>query len=203
MFACFFCLPQCASTLQTNTFQGVIISNSVQSYYVFSYTCGAIQWSGLGDETAVVGFNFNADYFDNHIANSLPDIGHIMSCTRQSIIPGFVQSRQLSPGMIGGSSGRIPILETLALCDTFANADDASIASIDQLRDVNGSDIASKLPSCPPQAHNIMITPHNFSLFSTQSTGNCYRSNKTFVPIGSELQGNYKFVSVCCYSHYG
>ena len=154
----------------------------------------------MGDETAIIGFNFNAFYFDNHIANGLPDIGDFVSCTKQSIIPGLVRSKQLSPGMVGGSSGQIPVLETLVLCDVIAISDDASIANITQITDDSGANIASQLPSCPPALDN---TPHIFSLFFIQSAGRCYRSNKTFVPSGSQLQGSYKFVSVCCYNEYG
>ncbi len=78
---------------QTNTFQGVLVTNTTASFYGFSYGCGDLQWSGQGFETAIVGYNSHADYFFNHPANGIPDIGQIVSCTRQIIPTGGRRKR--------------------------------------------------------------------------------------------------------------
>ena len=38
--------------MQTNTFQGIVVTNGFQSFAVFTYRCGSMQWSG----DAMVGF---------------------------------------------------------------------------------------------------------------------------------------------------
>ena len=42
--------------LQTNTFQGIVVTNGFQSYALFIYECGKLQWSGNG----AIGFKANS-----------------------------------------------------------------------------------------------------------------------------------------------
>lgn len=48
--------------LQTNTFQGIVITNGYQSFSVFIYRCGSMQWSG----GAKIGFKANDDLYEIH-----------------------------------------------------------------------------------------------------------------------------------------
>ena len=48
--------------LQTNTFQGILITDGSHSYTVFTYRCGSMEWSG----SATIGFNADNDLFQNH-----------------------------------------------------------------------------------------------------------------------------------------
>ena len=48
--------------LQTNTFQGVVITDGSTSFAVFIYRCGSIGWSG----DAVIGFKAIGGFFKNH-----------------------------------------------------------------------------------------------------------------------------------------
>ena len=173
----------------------MIISDGVQSYYVFSYACGEMQWSGLGDATAIVGFNLRADFFYNHPANGLPDIGLIVSC---GIQPGGMSGRRRVV------DGEIPATLSQQECGLVANADDRFIPDITALRDAVGNDITSKLPLCPLTLDLFQFSSHIFEQFPTQP-GNCYRSNSdnTFIPTGNTLQGAYEFVSICCYADNG
>ena len=50
------------SYTQTNTFQGILITNGFQSYTVFTYRCLLIQWSG----NAVIGFRATGNFNENH-----------------------------------------------------------------------------------------------------------------------------------------
>ena len=47
----------CINFMQTNTFQGLVITNGYQSFTVFTYRCGKMQWSG----NAVIGFKANSE----------------------------------------------------------------------------------------------------------------------------------------------
>ena len=54
----------------------------LQTYAIFSYICGEIQWSSLGrNRAAVVGFNAEGDFFGNHPLSGFSDIGDAVSCT--------------------------------------------------------------------------------------------------------------------------
>ncbi len=44
--------------MQTNTFQAVVITSGVESYALFTYQCGSMEWSG----GATIGFNTNDTY---------------------------------------------------------------------------------------------------------------------------------------------
>ncbi len=47
-----------------NTFQAIAISNGAESYALFTYKCGEMEWSGQ----AVIGYNGGSlsDYYFNH-----------------------------------------------------------------------------------------------------------------------------------------
>lgn len=48
---------------QTNTFEGIVITDGATSYAVFLYECGSIQWDGR----AVIGFKANGSFYQNHV----------------------------------------------------------------------------------------------------------------------------------------
>ena len=48
--------------MQTNTYEGIIITNGQQSYAVFTYKCGQLEWSG----GATIGFNAAGNFYQNH-----------------------------------------------------------------------------------------------------------------------------------------
>jgi len=48
--------------VQTNTFQGVVVSDGSRSYAVFIYRCGLMEWNGR----AIIGFNANGSLYQNH-----------------------------------------------------------------------------------------------------------------------------------------
>ena len=186
-------------TVQINTFQGAIITDTIQSYYVFSFTCGAIEWSGQGPETAVVGYNSNGEFFLNHPANGFPDIGRIVSCTKYLIPEGEQE-------ILGAPSGKCPadaaMQDEKQLCRDTAQADDGSFVDIDELEDSNMQTWRT-LSQCPPTRAHLQISTE-FEPFPLQ-TGDCYRSRNTFVPSlsSNSLLRPYEFVSVCCYDTIG
>lgn len=48
--------------VQTNTFQGIVITNGQQSYTLFTYQCGQLEWSG----GAIIGFTAAGNVYQSH-----------------------------------------------------------------------------------------------------------------------------------------
>lgn len=48
--------------VQTNSYQGIVITDGIESYALFIYQCGAVSWHG----SATVGFNAGGTWFENH-----------------------------------------------------------------------------------------------------------------------------------------
>lgn len=53
-------------SFKQNTFQAILITDETQSYVVFIYMCGLMEW----DNTATIGYTANGDSFDNHDPSS-------------------------------------------------------------------------------------------------------------------------------------
>lgn len=181
--------------MQTNTYQGLIVTDTVSSYYAFSYTCGDIEWSGQGFEIAVVGYNSHGDYFDNHPANGFPDIGRIVSCTREIIPQGGQRKRRSAQGT-GGSAGSMP-------CNVTKLAARMACMTLTMLT-VNvsmiGVDVVGMLPRCPRIRVAAAGDPTVFIPFIQ---ADCFRSVEVVRPISPTLQQRFDFVSVCCYDDSG
>ena len=47
--------------LQTNTYQGVLVTDGVQSYALYTYRCGEMEWSG----GATIGFGASDELYAN------------------------------------------------------------------------------------------------------------------------------------------
>ena len=62
--------------LQTNTFQGIIITDGMLSYAVFVYQCDLLQWSGLNSRHAVIGYNMNGQFM-NHPLSGIPQVSDV------------------------------------------------------------------------------------------------------------------------------
>ena len=87
---CNFC-----NNFQVNNYQAVVVTDVLQTYVVFSYMCDDIQWSAVGqNKAAVVGFNANGLFFQNHPLSGFPGVGRGVSCTRQL---GRKRKRQADP----------------------------------------------------------------------------------------------------------
>ena len=185
--------------IQTNTFQGVIVTDYVYSYYAFSYTCGDIEWSGQGFDIASVGYNSHGDYFSNHPSNGFPDIGRIVSCTRRIIPQGGRMKRQADNNG-GGNANEMPANEDMQ--QAIDNCLNRRVDDATTIMDVNGNvvDIVSMLPDCP-RTRNQVVNGAEFRAFPEQP--GCFRSIDSFIPDRNapnpQLTRRHEFVSVCCY----
>ena len=178
--------------LQTNTFQGIIITDNINTYAFYSYSCGAIQWSGQGFETAIAGYNSFRNYFSNHPANGFADIGRIISCTRQ--VAANQNRRKRAAGNNGAAGCPMPanpnVQQALIdCCQSFTN--DGKQYSADNL------DMAQRLvPACPPIRAQIGVNP----MFEAQQN-NCFLSRTDVVINGLVQPGLFR--AQCCYQTSG
>ena len=53
--------------IQTNTYQGILITNGQQSYALFTYQCGQLGWSG----GATIGFSAAGNFYQNHCLSGI------------------------------------------------------------------------------------------------------------------------------------
>ena len=63
LFSVFYPVGNNSIQLQENTFQAVLITDGVDSFTVFTYNCGLIEWDNGGSNT--VGFNAAGQVYDN------------------------------------------------------------------------------------------------------------------------------------------
>lgn len=82
-----------------NSYQAIVITNGRQTFAVFTYNCGLLQWTGFGVH-AVVGFNAFGELFENHVLSGSLDIGDI-ACVNEPCSEWSNQVYQISlPGDI-------------------------------------------------------------------------------------------------------
>ena len=72
------------SNNKENNFQAVIITNGLQSYTVFTYQCGELNWVGLN--SASIGFCASSTSFANHLYSQQQNVNDI-ACLNQSHPP--------------------------------------------------------------------------------------------------------------------
>ena len=48
--------------MQTNTYQAIVITDGEQSYAIFTYLCGAMNWHGY----ATIGINSDGNFYTNY-----------------------------------------------------------------------------------------------------------------------------------------
>ena len=73
--------------MQVNNYQAIVVSGIVRAYAIFTYFCGGIQWSSVGQNNlAVVGFNAGTSsdnvesFFKNYRLSGLEGVGGNVSC---------------------------------------------------------------------------------------------------------------------------
>ena len=182
--------------LQTNKYQGIIITDRVHTYSLFTYTCGELQWSAHGLEYAVVGYNCQGDYFSNNPASGYENIADVVSCSFQ--VTGKRRRRQTIIDSINDFTMTMEMpadsemQKLLNMCLDLINIDNNSIT----ISDV--PIIVDKLPVCPPSYYQVNVD----LLFEKDSTRQgCFQSKVQHDPSesGIKVQRDYRFVQQCCY----
>lgn len=91
VYICFTYLCMCVIIIvkfcmQTNTYQAIVVSNSVRTSVIFTYICGGMQWSAAGSSThsAVVGYSSTGTIYVNHPLSGYRSIAELISCSART-----------------------------------------------------------------------------------------------------------------------
>lgn len=177
--------------MQTNNYQGILVTDGLSSYLIFTYVCGEMQWSALGqNRAAVVGYNTGSFSFYNHPLSGFSLIGENISCTSES---GRRQKRQtvnrlgntvIRPTNDGG------MMRVRGNCLRRLFEDQRRFTN-----NIGPADLASMLNPCPC-SHSQARNDGHFDVFS--QTPLCYVS----VPTSFTLNNNeiISLTQECCYN---
>ena len=146
--------------LQTNTFQGIIITDGMLSYAVFVYQCDLLQWSGLNNRHAVIGYNMNGQFM-NHPLSGIPQVSDV-DCMNS---PGTSWSTLVY--QIGDLEGELQ--RSRAECVRRFDVDSAIYS--DQVLTLFGDII---LPRCPCTLFQASINPLWRFFSQTNFQGTCF-----------------------------
>ena len=172
----------------------------VETYAIFSYNCGGIQWSSLGvNRPAVVGFNARASPFVNNRFSGLPEIGNAVSCIFNI---GKRKKRQNDP-MQNGMTIDIPVDDRIAGivrdCLTRYRSDITLLMISQQINPQGPGDpqsLANMLAPCPCSQQQASADRGRYTRFNF----NCYISAR---PLAVELAvlGQLSLTQMCCYAN--
>lgn len=69
--------------MQTNNYQAIIVTNFTHTYALFTYLCGEMQWSSVGEnKAAVIGFSAKGEFFNNHPQSGTENVASAVSCSK-------------------------------------------------------------------------------------------------------------------------
>lgn len=178
--------------MQVNSYQTTIVSDVIRTYAVFSYMCGEIQWSALGrNKAAVVGYNSEANFFENHPLSGLSNIGDTVSCTFD-----IGKRRKRQNNMPNNMPMPLPaddnIRRLVNLCLQRENFDISLYIGTEE----SPQSLADKLEQCPCSLQQATEDRARYIRLE-DDTRNCYVSAQT-IPVRLQL-GEISLTQMCCY----
>ena len=164
-----------------------------RTYAVFSYMCGEIQWSALGrNRAAVVGYNAEANFFQNHPLSGLSGIGDAISCTFDI---GKRRKRQNNmPNNMPMPLPADPVVQRkVQRCLAFVERERIAYLTLQS----TPQNLAAKLDPCPCTPDQAMEDRARFTKLD-DTVNNCYISS---TPIDDQIpsEGPITLTQMCCY----
>lgn len=174
--------------MQTNNYQGIVVTDGLSTHVIFTYICGEIQWSSLGtNRAAVVGYNGVTSFY-NHPLSGFSSIGESISCTGEI---GRRQKRQ-SVGQPTNMAIPLPVDPTLRMlinnCRRAATQDGVHLIG------TTPDELASMLEPCPCSLYQVNSDLGRFVRFSNNPP--CYLSGPRIVNLPL---GRISLTQQCCY----
>ena len=173
--------------LQVNSYQATIVSDAIRTYAVFSYVCGDIQWSSVGtNRAAVVGYNSEANFFENHPLSGMSEIGNAVSCG--SDVGGRRKRQTAQPTNVVLSPANLDFVN--ARCLRFRATDELFLLGS------SPASLAAMLDPCPCTLQQATTDRAKFTRLATPT--NCYVSSQ---PVYHQLLalGRVTLTQMCCY----
>lgn len=201
--------------LQTNNFQAVVITNTTHTYYLFNYICGEMQWSGVDNDMAVVGYTLPGSY-RNHPSSGYSSIANAVSCSidlekrrrrkranQQNDGPVLEIPLDFGNGQ-GGPFGNQPQGEAVE-CTNAMQEDEILYCGFDPFPENQQEffhKLSMNLPPCPETEDKAIADRGTFVRQTDIEEAPCYISARpTPLPDGiSNSLGELSLTQQCCYS---
>lgn len=193
--------------MQTNNFQAIVVTNISHTYCIFNYICGEMEWSGFGEDIAVVGYIASNTLFTNNPSSGFPSINDSVSCLammrskrRKRQQPVNMNSQQSFP-TTDDTSMQAQLMD---VCITEKNLNNQITLG---LTDSSGNptsppELATQLLPCPPSAQKASMDSARFEIQPNIDPQRCYITTNPLIA-KSLLAGNLTVTQQCCYSSTG
>ena len=182
----------CRSITQINSYQAIIVSDIDRAYAVFTYKCGQIEWSSVGENNlAVVGFNANGPFieeseisFKNYRLSGLRGVGDEITCEFEPITNLFIR--------LPSTQAQRDRLECIAALDR----------DTELLQGETSQTLADMLKPCPCTEAQCIKDDGSF-IKQENSTQNCYITAYPVKFQPSQTGESFTLTQQCCYSRNG
>lgn len=167
----------------------------IRTYAIFSYVCGEVQWSSLGRNSAaaVVGYNSEGNFFDNHPLAGFSGIGDAVSCAFN-----IGKGRKRQPGMPNNMPMTLPATQTVQelvrQCTQAVNRDKLAYL----LPPFTPETLAAMLLPCPCTRQQASEDTAQYREFTTP--GDCYITSQPMTVVLLAV-GTISLTQMCCYSN--
>ena len=180
-----------SSQMQTNNYQGILVTDGLSTYIIFTYICGEMQWSAVGQNgAAVVGYNTGSYSFYNHPLSGFSSIGESISCT----IENRRRQKRQNENQLSSVIMKPPVdPETIEM---IANCREKVVEDISRFmfRPNGPTSLTSSLEPCPCTVNQARVDIGRFMKFSDDPL--CYVS----VPLSVNLIIDMiALTQQCCY----
>ena len=170
--------------MQTNNYQAIIVTNFTHTYALFTYLCGEMQWSSVGEnKAAVIGFSAKGEFFNNHPQSGTENVASAVSCSKL----GRREKRFLDPSddlcqfPTDGCDMLPEPFSQICYCQSRLESDIT----------FNVDEVVNQLDPCPDTVDKARADTGRF----VKQTGTaCYVSGRTVVINGTS------FTQQCCYN---
>eukprot|EP00731_Ephydatia_muelleri_P017659 Em0010g757a len=171
-------IPTSSALNVTNTYQAIVITDTIQSYAIFTYNCQLLQWVQSQFNYAVVGFNAGGTDYTNYNFSTTAQIGGI-ACNNSTYPWSNVVYN------IGKSTSDIQKLKRQ--CLTNYNNDITRFS-------INGASLTTTIQQpCPCSRMQVQVDTR-FANDVRQNNVSCYYQSKP-----SKIRGVYP-TRYCCYA---
>ena len=167
----------------------MIITDTIYSSNLFTYTCGDLEWSTTGNRPAVVGYNAGGTYFENHRSSGFDTVANDVSC----VVEVSRSKRQ--------AAGNQAMFHTKNRVGAMLSSSQACRKRYNKEKSVKFSDLFSEPAQACPQTLRQAIRDSRFKIdmeFRNAADATCYIQRFSV----SGLTG-IKYGQQCCYDKIG
>ncbi len=160
---------------------------------LYTYTCREVEWSTIGSEPAVVGYNAAGDYFNNHRSSGYDTVNYDVACVLE--VGNTTKRAALMNTVHTPVAANPAIVQALQACSEYEIRDQQLF---DNTQFQNILNNAGPCPCTASQAQKDGAFTRDTD--ATNPTPTCYHGpEKT----GQSQLGDVQYNRVCCYTTSG